>query len=84
MPRGWLTNAKTVTAGREESSVASVHRRAIAMAGIVQEFSRIAQPAPRTSAPRPFGRPFLRAQDQTDLAARLNLACAPSFQRAAE
>ena len=41
------------------------------MAGIVHELSRIAQPAPRTSAPRPFGRPFLRAQDQTDLAARL-------------
>jgi glycosyltransferase XagB len=71
MPRGSLTNAKTVTAGPEESGVASVHRQAIAMAGIVQEFSRNVQPAPRTSAHRRFGRTILRAQDQSDLAARL-------------
>jgi hypothetical protein len=41
------------------------------MAGIVQEFSRIVQPAARTSGHRPFGRPMLRAHEQTDLAARL-------------
>ncbi len=41
------------------------------MAGIVQEFSRIVQPAARTSGHRPFGRPMLRAHEQIDLAARL-------------
>ena len=38
------------------------------MAGISQEFTRIAEPAARTSAHRPFGRAPLRAYEQTDLA----------------
>ena len=58
-------------AERKNSSVAPVHRQAIAMAGIVQEFRRTAEPAPRTSAHRPFGRPMLRPREQTELAARL-------------
>ena len=58
-------------AERKNSSVAPVHRQAIAMAGIVQEFRRTAEPAPRTSAHRPFGRPMLRPREQAELAARL-------------
>ena len=55
-------NAKTVLPNARNSSVASVHRQAIAMAGIVQEFRRTAEPAPRTSAHRPFGRPCCAPQ----------------------
>ena len=58
-------------AERKNSSVAPVHRQAIAMAGIVQEFRRTAEPAARTSAHRPFGRPMLRTREQAELAARL-------------
>jgi hypothetical protein len=66
-----LPNAKPATAERKNGIITSVNRQAIAMAGIVQEFSRIAQPAARTSGHRPFGRPMLRAHEQIDLAARL-------------
>jgi len=69
MAGGSLTERKD--AERNTSSVAPVHRQAIAMAGIVQEFRRTAEPAPRTSAHRPFGRPMLRPREQAELAARL-------------
>ena len=66
-----LPNAKPATAERKNGIITSVNRQAIAMAGIVQEFSRIVQPAARTSGHRPFGRPMPRAHEQTDVAARL-------------
>ena len=69
MAGGSLTERED--AERKNSSVAPVHRQAIAMAGIVQEFRRTAEPGPRTSAHRPFGRPMLRPREQTELAARL-------------
>jgi hypothetical protein len=70
MPWARSPNAKTAIAGRKDSSVASAHQHAIDMAGISKEFSRIAQPAARTSAHRPFGRAPLRANEPTDRAAR--------------
>ena len=69
MVGGLLTQRED--AERKNSSVAPVHRQAIAMAGIVQEFRRTAEPAARTSAHRPFGRPMLRTREQAELAARL-------------
>jgi hypothetical protein len=69
MAGGSLTERED--AERKNSSVAPVHRQAIAMAGIVQEFRRTAEPGLRTSAHRPFGRPMLRPREQTELAARL-------------
>jgi hypothetical protein len=64
-------DVKTATAERKNSAVASVHRQAIAMAGIVREFMRFAEPAPRTGGHRPSLRAAPRAHELTDLTARL-------------